>query len=303
MHTKLLQILQKLFNDVGKVSNDEFITYCPLHEHRKRKLGINLNSLQFHCWIGEEGGTGITKLCNTYNFDIREFSGIDIDIQEKFKHVNSIKLPDEYKFLLDRDEYMHKLALQYLKKRHIGQEMIVKYKIGFCSNGKYANRIIIPSFNDFGNLNYFIARTIMVNNQSYLNPGVSKSNIIFNELYVDFNKPIYLCEGVFDAFACGDNAIPLLGSNIKSSELLFKLSHCPVVFLVLDPDTYYNSKGDSKLFHICQSLIDFDVDAQFVDIRPFDDVAIMGGDILKSRVSQSQKINNDFLLKIRCHAI
>ncbi len=37
-------------------------------------------------------------------------------------------------------------------------EDIIKYNIGFCNEGPYGGRVIIPSYDDNGKLNYFIAR-------------------------------------------------------------------------------------------------------------------------------------------------
>ena len=52
-----------------------------------------------------------------------------------------------------------KQAWNYIKSRNITDEMIEKYNIGFCYQGPYENRIIIPSYDINKNLNYFIARS------------------------------------------------------------------------------------------------------------------------------------------------
>ena len=50
--------------------------------------------------------------------------------------------------------------------------------MGYCRAGEYRNRIIIPSFNDSGEVNYFVSRSWVKDHPlKYKNPKVSK-NII-----------------------------------------------------------------------------------------------------------------------------
>ena len=77
--------------------------------------------------------------------------------------------------------------MKYLRSRGLDESDVLKWKMGFCSDGPYKNRIIIPSFNMNGDLNYFIARTFTDDWRRYTNPSVSR-NIVFNELYVDFDE-------------------------------------------------------------------------------------------------------------------
>ena len=55
----------------------------------------------------------------------------------------------------------------------------------------------------------------------YLNPPVSK-NVVFNELYVDWDEAVVIVEGVFDAITVGQNGIPILGSSLREESKLFK---------------------------------------------------------------------------------
>ena len=89
---------------------------------------------------------------------------------------------------------------------------IVWWKIGYCPDGKYKERVIIPSFDLKGNLNYFIARSYTSGEwQKYKNPPASR-NIIFNELYLDFDEDLILVEGVFDAIKVDIKMSPASGS-------------------------------------------------------------------------------------------
>ena len=91
---------------------------------------------------------------------------------------------------------------------------IVKYNIGYCEGGEYSNRIIIPSYDSEGVLNYFVSRAIYDGPMKYKNPKVSKDVIGF-DLFINWKEPIVLCEGVFDAITIRRNAIPLFGKTIQ----------------------------------------------------------------------------------------
>jgi DNA primase len=92
-----------------------------------------------------------------------------------------LKLPDEFKSLANK--CLPRSAapfLRYLSQRGVTRKEIIKWKIGYCSEGDYRNRVIIPSFNKDGFVNYYVARSIGDDWQKYKNPPASK-DIIFNE--------------------------------------------------------------------------------------------------------------------------
>ena len=126
--------------------------------------------------------------------------------------------------------------MSYLNNRNITKGDIIRYGIGYCEEGMYANRVIVPSFNNKGELNYFVGRDIYNGNYKYKNPPVSKDIIGF-DLFINWNEPIILCEGVFDAIAIKRNAIPLFGKTIPKS-LMKKIYEKKVkqIYILLDKD-------------------------------------------------------------------
>lgn len=154
-------------------------------------------------------------------------------------HVNKeLKLPKEFtKFGTNPLNPTEKRALNHLKKRGLTQEDIDKYNIGYCEYGSYSNRIIIPSYDSEGKLNYFTGRSFEFEpSKKYLNPSTSTDVIIF-DLLINWNSPIILCEGMFDAIAIKRNAIPIMGKNIQPS-LMKKLiqSSTKKIYVALDKD-------------------------------------------------------------------
>jgi DNA primase len=135
-----------------------------------------------------------------------------------------------------------KRARNYLRDRHVTDEMIEKFNIGFCYEGKYANRIIVPSYDVDECLNYFVARSYLPNPfRKYDNPPAEKEIIIFNEYLINWDLPVYLVEGVFDSIFIS-NSIPMLGKKI--SDLLFNILYekAKKIIIVLDPDAWENSQ-------------------------------------------------------------
>ena len=97
--------------------------------------------------------------------------------------------------------------------------------------------IIVPSYDADGRLNYFTGRSFEKNPYvKYRNPEVSRDIIPF-ELFINWDSPLILCEGPFDAIAIKRNAIPLLGKNIQQN-LMKKIvtSSVEKLYIALDVD-------------------------------------------------------------------
>jgi DNA primase len=134
-----------------------------------------------------------------------------------------------------------------LKNRGITDDIIERYGMGFCDKGSHAGRIIVPSYDKNGELNYYIARSWDLNSRAkYKNPEAEKDKILFNERLIDWKKDIYIVEGVFDGFFLL-NSIPMLGKHM--SELLFGELYSKAkkkIIIALDGDAYENAL---KLYH------------------------------------------------------
>ena len=158
--------------------------------------------------------------------------------------------------------------------------------------GRYANRIIIPSFDDNGDLNYFVARSFSSDPRKYLNPPTSK-DVVFNGLYLEWDTDLIITEGAFDAIVAGPNAVPLLGSTLRpNSKLFMKIvqSDTPV-FLALDPDADKKEKRIIKLF------LHYGLEVYKIDISGYEDVSEMGREEFLKRKQNAVLIQEtDYLL-------
>ena len=218
-------VVSTLSNALGSYSNlrgNELAFYCPFCNHHKQKLQVNTETQKWHCWTCNSGGKKLTSLLKKLDVDrktisiIREIYG-DSQYNPQLEDADTkvfISLPKEFKSLNEvpngfNPEYKH--AIHYLTERGITEKDIIKYNIGYCTEGLYSRRVIIPSYNSDGTLNYFVSRSYYPEEKmKYKNPPISKNVICFDS-QVNWNEPIILCEGVFDAITIKRNAIPLLG--------------------------------------------------------------------------------------------
>lgn len=225
---------------------NELAFYCPFCNHHKQKLQVNTETQKWHCWTCNSGGKKITSLLKRLDVDsntiskIREIYG-DSAYNPKTEDSETqvfIHLPKEFISLSSEPkgfnpEYKH--AIHYLNERGIGKKEIVKYGIGYCTEGQYARRVIIPSYNQNGSLNYFVSRSYYLDEKmKYKNPPISK-NIVCFENQIDWKEPIILCEGVFDAIAIRRNAIPLLG-KFPSKQLMERIFFDGVKDIIISLD-------------------------------------------------------------------
>tara|TARA_B100000676_G_C17559204_1_gene571379 strand:- start:35 stop:634 length:600 start_codon:yes stop_codon:yes gene_type:complete len=136
---------------------------------------------------------------------------------------------------------IYKHALKYLKSRNISEDDMIKYSIGYCEEGLYSNRIIIPSYDEEGKLNFFVGRDIFDSKLKYRNSPTPKDIIGF-ELFVNWKEPILLVEGALDAISTKINSIPLFGktimNNLKRKILEKKVK---TLYVALDNDAVKDS--------------------------------------------------------------
>jgi DNA primase len=171
-------------------------------------------------------------------------------------------LPKEFISLANKNlPITSRYPINYLSSRGITKQDILKWKIGYCATGKYEGRVIFPSFDLSGRLNYFVARSYTGDWKRYSNPP-NKSNIIFNHLSLDFAYPIVVVEGVFDAVKSGVNSVPLLGSTLKEESILLNeiVKNDTTVYLALDSDA---TKKTEKLIDL---FLKYDIETFLVDI-------------------------------------
>jgi DNA primase len=268
-YTPIFEILEDIFGEY-KNHNDyrcQVSFDCPVCSHDikgldkgdgKGNLEVNYKYGVYKCWVCAETHDthgSIYKLIKKFGNpkQLKKYLLLkpEEDEEGQKRVYKQVKLPKEFVPFKDASMGLkltpyYKQALNYIKSRNITDLMVQMYNIGFCYTGQYENRIIIPSYDEDRNLNYFIARSyLQKTKRKYMNPEVQKEIIIFNEHLVNWDEPIYIVEGAFDSIFV-PNSIPMLG-KFMSEHLFNKLyTKAKKIIIVLDPDAYNDQE---RLYH------------------------------------------------------
>lgn len=262
-------IIKNIFHEVrGHLTSEQLQVNCPKCQDKlgldspdgKFNLEINTSKRVFQCWKCDPQFSGsLGKLIRLQG------SAIDYELYKSmassFNDYQSEEEDDEsftplflpYKFIpfseMDKTNEDHLEAHRYLiLERGLTNEIINKFRLGFCVEGKYRKRIIIPSYDKNGRVNYFVARSYIGHKKPYDNPKQNK-NLIFNEYFINFDSLVFLAEGVFEMFAI-PNTTPMLGKKI-SENLFFKLKEKkPDLIIALDPDA---TKEEIMLYELLKN--------------------------------------------------
>ena len=250
----LVELLEEVLGDHGlHYPNRGQISFnCPVCDDGRNKHNLEVNYIDnvYKCWsCGDSEGThgALGRIFDRYGNEKQKklyqvFKPETIVKREKKK--KALKLPDSFTHFKDSSKVypVRRQAINYLYNRGITDDMIEKYQIGFCDNGDHAGRIVIPSYDSKGELNYYIARSWNpMSRAKYKNPEAEKDKIIFWENLIDWNRDIFLVEGAFDGLFL-DNSIPMLGKHM--SELLFDTIYKKAkgdIIICLDADAWENA--------------------------------------------------------------
>ena len=223
---KIVNLLNRVLKSQGQElsKENEYMWWSPFVNHHKPKLQVNIKNGKWHCWVSGQGGHNLFQLFKKVKATKKQYQELnELSDNFSFEYVptkqenKEVKLPDEYKPMWTKSNSpTYKHALKYLKSRGVSEDDMIKYSIGYCEDGLYSNRIIIPSYDDEGKLNFFIGRDIFDSKLKYRNSPTPKDIIGF-ELFVNWEEPILLVEGALDAITSKVNSIPLFGKTIMNS--------------------------------------------------------------------------------------
>ena len=248
---KIVNLLNRVLKSQGQelTKENEYMWWSPFVNHHKPKLQVNIKNGKWHCWVSGQGGHNLFQLFKKVKATKKQYQELnELSDNFSFEYVptkqenKEVKLPDEYKPMWTKSNSpTYKHALKYLKSRGVSEDDMIKYSIGYCEDGLYSNRIIIPSYDDEGKLNFFIGRDIFDSKLKYRNSPTPKDIIGF-ELFVNWEEPILLVEGALDAITSKVNSIPLFGktimNNLKRKILEKKVK---TLYVALDNDAVKDS--------------------------------------------------------------
>lgn len=280
---------------------------CSSHDaSRKLKLTIRIDNEAYHCWVCSLKGRGVIRLFERYApnllpearevFKASKYQPSSSEEIEAFEE--DLEIPENFQLLArlnrSRNSY-HVAARDYLFARGLSEQDLWRYRVGISTKKNLRGRVVIPSIDAEGKLNYWVARDFTGKKSlKYVNPKVSKTKIIFNEADLDFRKEMTLVEGAFDMFKCDDNATCLLGSSLSKKSLLFEelARHATPVVLALDSDMVIKSQK------ICKELYQAGCEVKILPLGEKSDVGEMTKQEFLQKKKEAKPWNpDDFLFK------
>lgn len=244
------QILVELgvdYKESGKnVGSNDINVDCPFCNSSKH-LGISIKSGFTFCWVCEFNDLDrhptllkvLIELTGLHWAEVKEamiehgWEPFNISAEELSGGLSAkASLPKEYISIVKMMFYKQPSdeALQYLSERMFDMDTVRRYKLGVCTEGVYANRIIIPIFFN-GNLASFTSRSYKREGRYKHAPLFMSSERIKNLLYnYDVAKNyshVYLLEGATDVWRMGKNAMAVFRSKLSRNQrnILMRLSN------------------------------------------------------------------------------
>ena len=302
-----VRFIESVFGN-GKLARNgrNFDVKCPICAPRdvsKKKLAILLEDDRCHCWTCGYKAHTLAPLIRKYGSrDLlaeyvekympasergRRYTDLDI-VDEPPK----LALPKDFKLLVTaslRDPDV--LAMRrYLMEptprgRGITERDMWYFKLGYSEEARWKRRVIVPSFDANGELNYFVGRAIdKFRKPKYDNPDQDKLPIIFNELNVDWTRELVLVEGAFDLMKCPDNTVAMLGSDLNEESALFNaiVAHGTPIVLALDDDMRYK-----KTPRIARKLAEYDIRVRITRLPPDTDPGLLSKSTVKQLVAEA----------------
>ena len=306
-----ISLLTRSFGSIEVCRDDTNVTaLCPICAKQgssKKKLSIRLDDGRYHCWVCGSKGRSVIQLIKKYHpsfvdeakkyFKIKG-KGFDLFGEEEATESpeERVEVPENFRLLgtlLDSKNPDVRATIQYCASRGLGLRDLWYYKLGISSEARFSRRVIIPSFDDAGVINFYSGRSIdKVRRMKYLNASIQKTKIIFNEINIDWSKELALVEGPFDLMKCNENSTCLLGSQLSRESKLFRQivrNQTPVV-LALDPDAI------QKTHKIAAELSSFGVHVKLADIPEDKDVGDMTHEEFVTIRKRAKEWNSDFRL-------
>jgi DNA primase len=307
MNIQLLQLLESILGKGKSTSGNNIAFFSPFASHYKPKLEIDINTTSsgenpWHCWISDKKGRSISSLFKQLNLGKDKFDQLNRIIESnKYRNKSSIEtktvtltLPEEYRPLwISKKTPDYRNAIHYLKNRGITIFDILKYRIGYAESGMYSGKIIIPSYDESAQLNYYVTRAFYKSDsQKHKNPNVSKDIIGF-DMMINWSQPIILCEGSFDAIAVKRNAIPLFGKIIQPA-LQKKLIEKRVkdIYICLDADAI------KKALDIAERFMGEGLNVYFIELEN-EDASELGFKQINKIIEETPLLTFERVMELR----
>jgi len=299
----LLGFIENVLGKSHKRARENYAFTCPKCNHHKPKLEVNLHTDEngqnpFECWVCGFKGRTIKSLLKQLQVPAEQAYEILKYVRKGdevgYAPTSTVELPKEFQSLYQATttSIIANKVRSYLYKRGFTDRDFLKYNIGYCTSGQYTGRIIVPSYGENNQLNFFVARTFEDAYHKYRNPECSKDIIGFENL-INWSQPIILVEGVFDAIAVKRNAVPILGKSLSKS-LIKKIVSSTVedIYIALDRDAL------KKALQYVEQFLNMGKKVYLVDMQD-KDPSEMGFEKFTRYVQQAEEMDLGKLLRYK----
>lgn len=141
----------------------------------------------------------------------------------------------------------------YLKTRKIRPMVAATFKLGYCEQGRYAARLILPLYQS-GQLITFQARSMVGAMPKYLGPAIDKGGSLYGIDQALLSPVVALVEGPIDVLGAtqvGVPAIGMMGKTISPAQILTIVDQgYDRVVVMLDPEARVDA------VHVARQLAD-----------------------------------------------
>jgi len=226
-------------------------------------MGVFLSSLRYHCWKCKSKGSlqhlltilGLTGLAAERALSGMPIRDKSVCLEDQVRRainnlaptplgpVPRVELPASMAVWISTGEDSPALG-RFLTKRNIQPEQLVDYDCRWGGNtGDWAHRLIIPVYDDFGQVAAFQARDVTGKAKAkYLSEGRMSELLYWTDQEMTKGKPhrVYIVEGIFDAWRMGWNAAATFTHGISRSQRRQLLEHDRIdeVVFAWDADSY-----------------------------------------------------------------
>lgn len=303
MNNNGIAILESFLGSGINKSKGNVAFHCPFCNHHKRKLEIHPEKQIWNCWTCGTKGLSIISLAKrsqakkhivleVKNFFPNKSTYVDNTSQEEV----IVTLPHEYipLWIHNNNDFYYKTCIEYLTSRNINEYDIAKYKLGYCTKGKYKNMIIFPNYNKVGKLNYFTTRSFLRNAKiKFVNPPFPR-NIVGFELQLNWTLPIILVESALDAIVIKRNPSPLYGKTLPK-ELKYQILENEVtdLYIALDEDAFKDMVDHAEYF------VNHGINVYYVKLPPGRDPNELGYEKMCQLITQAKLLDETVLFQYK----
>lgn len=304
MVSSLIKLLESVLGRSSQKSKGNYAFHCPFCNHSKQKLEIQPETQYWNCWVCGTKGKSLYTLFKRVNAKDHYFERLG-ELLPKVKKILTFNseeprklctLPKEYTplWIPNNNNFLWKTCMEYLSNRGVTVYDILKYRIGYCTSGRYENMIIFPNYDKNGQLTYFTTRTFLNSNKTkFVNPPFSR-NVVGFELQINWQLPLILVESALDAIVVKRNASPLYGTTLsKSLRMQILENDVHDLYIALDDDAL------AKSIKIAEYFMGFGVNVYFVNLPKNSDPNSLGHHRFWQLIDQTAPLTSQRLFEYK----